>query len=84
VPKVRSGAVEVDLPAIRKAADVVDAMGAVIAAAAAGDLTLEEARGFAELLDAHRRALETQELAVKVQLLEAALDPKLPKGRYGL
>lgn len=87
VPKVRSGAVELELPEMAKAADVVEAMGAVIAAAAAGELTLEEARQFAELLDAHRRAIETQDLAVKVQLLEAALQedqPRKPRGRMGL
>jgi hypothetical protein len=48
----RSGrTVEIDLPAVRKADDLVAACAAVIESAAAGQLTLQEARGFMELLD---------------------------------
>lgn len=62
--------VEIDLPAIRRADDLVQACSTVIEAAAAGRLTLQEAREFMELLDAHRRAIETQDLVVRIELLE--------------
>lgn len=91
VPKLRGGpAVEIDLPRIRKASDVAEAMSMVIAAAAAGDLTLDEAKRFAELLDHHRSALETEELAVRIQLLEAEVARQVieldkgPKRKVGL
>ena len=61
--------VEIDLPAVKKADDLVAACAA-IDAAAAGQLTLQEAREFMELLDAKRKAIETQDLVVRIELLE--------------
>ena len=62
--------VEIDLPAVKKADDLVAACAAVIDSAAAGQLTLQEAREFMELLDAQRKAIETQDLVVRIELLE--------------
>lgn len=73
LPRTRGRAVEFDMPAMRTPTDLVDAMAAVIAAAAAGDLTLGEAREFAGLLDQQRKAIESQELSVRVELLESEL-----------
>ena len=80
----RSGrTVEIDLPAVRKADDPVAACAAVIESAAAGQLTLQEAREFMELLDAQRKAIETQDLVVRIELLEQqraeAGRPKKPR-----
>jgi hypothetical protein len=73
----RSGrTVEIDLPAVRKADDLVAACGAVIDSAAAGQLTLQEAREFMDLLEAQRKAIETQELLEQRQRAEAAREKK--------
>ena len=71
VPR-RERVVEIDLPKVRKAVDVADAVAVVIAEAAAGNLTLPEAKDFLVLLEQQRKALETTELAVRLELLERA------------
>ena len=38
--------------------------------AAAGQLTLQEGREFMESLEAQRKAIETQDLVVRIELLE--------------
>jgi hypothetical protein len=81
----RSGrTVEIDLPAIRKADDLVAACAAVIDSAAAGQLTLQEAREFMELLDAQRKAIETQDLVVRIELLEQRQRAEAAKKKPGL
>ena len=62
--------VEISLPAVRNTDDLVAACAAVIDSAAAGQLTLQEARNIMELLDAQRKAIETQDLVVRIELLE--------------
>ena len=42
----------------------------MIDSVATGQLTLQEAREFMELLDAQRKAIETQDLVVRIELLE--------------
>jgi hypothetical protein len=66
----RQGMVELALPAVRCAEDVVSALAAVVAAVAEGRMTLDEAHSFARLLDVQRKAIETEDLAVRVKLLE--------------
>jgi len=70
VPVMRGPVVELALPSIRKAEDIVEACAAVIEAAAGGKISLREAKEFLSLLDFHRKAIETEELAVRVQMLE--------------
>lgn len=70
----RANVVELQLPAVRAASDVADAAAAVIETAAAGKITLQEAREFMGLLEARRRAIETQDLAVRIELLERDID----------
>ena len=70
VPVQRGAVVELALPAIGKADDVRTACAAVIAAAAAGQISLAEAREFMALLDIFRKSIETEELSVRIQLLE--------------
>lgn len=74
--------VQVDLPRLAKAGDLVDACAAIIEAAADGRMTLGEAEQFLRLLDVQRKAIETQDLAVRVELLEAEVVK--PKKRIGL
>src|SRR3954454_20679211 len=75
--------VEIDLPAILKADDLVAACAAVIESAAPGQLPLQEAREFMDLLETQRKAIETQDLVVRIELLEQqraeAARPKKPR-----
>lgn len=66
----RDRTVELELPAIVAAADLVAAAGAVIDQAAHGTITLSEAREFVALLSAHRALIETTELTVRIEALE--------------
>jgi hypothetical protein len=67
----RDRVVEISVPTVRKAADLVEAAAAVIDEAARGEMTLAEAREFMHLLDVERRAIETQDLAVRIDMLTA-------------
>jgi hypothetical protein len=62
----------VPLPLVEKAEDLARAAAAVIAGTAAGTMSLGEAEQFMRLLEAHRRILETTELVVRLEALEAA------------
>lgn len=75
----RDRAVEVELPAVVQAADLVSAAAAVIDRAAAGEISLSEAREFMTLLEAQRKVIETADLAVRLEVLEKAA-PKGPGG----
>lgn len=72
LPARRSRAVEVALPAIRKAADLVKASAAVIAAVSGGTLAMDEGRAFMALLDGQRRTLELADFEARLEALEAA------------
>ncbi len=79
VPR-RERTVELELPSIRKAEDIAAAAGVVIDEAAAGRLTLAEAREFLGLLELQRKALETSELAVRLEMLEGGLGGRDDEG----
>jgi hypothetical protein len=72
VRAARDRAVELVLPAAECAADLVRAAAVVIDRAAAGDITLSEAKEFMALLEQQRRAIETSDLAVRIEALEAS------------
>ncbi len=73
LPRARSSPVAFDLPQIVGANDIAKGTAAVLQAAAAGEISLGEAREFMALLEAHRKALETNDLAVRLQLIESSL-----------
>jgi hypothetical protein len=60
-----------DLPDVRNASDLVTAAATVIERAAAGEMSLSEAKEFMGLLQAERALIETQDLAVRLEVLEA-------------
>jgi len=60
-----------DLPPIDGAKDHPAAIAAIIAAVAGGQLTPAEANGLADVLEAHRRAIETSEIVERIEALEA-------------
>lgn len=62
-----------DLPPIRTAADVRDALAALAAATAAGHVSPDEAGGVANILAAVGSAAETAELEGRIAALEQAL-----------
>jgi hypothetical protein len=59
-----------ELPEAARAVDLVAGAAAVIRHAAAGDITLSEAREFMQLLEGQRRVIETAALAVRLEALE--------------
>jgi len=80
----RERSLSIDMRRIERACDLVQAVGDVIAAAAAGELTLPEAREFLALLESQRKALETADLAVRIEALEsAAVEERRSRRRTG-
>jgi hypothetical protein len=63
--------VELAVPVVAQASDLVTAAAAVIERAAAGEITLSEAKEFMALIDSQRRAIETADLAVRIEALES-------------
>lgn len=70
LPPRRSGRVRLRLPVIEKAEDASSALSRVLAAAAAGAIDIDQAGALGELIDKKRRAVETVELAERVEALE--------------
>ena len=69
-PPRKGRLVEIDLPTVESAADVLKALGSVVAEVACGNLTPEEGVTVAGLLEAKRKALETVELERRLAALE--------------
>lgn len=72
-PPRRGRPVNITLPPIRTVFDLATALGAVADAVGRGEVTPEEAASVTTIFDALGRAIETGELARRVQALEAAL-----------
>jgi len=79
----RERSLSIDMRRIERAHDLVAAVSDVIAAAAAGELTLPEAREFLALLESQRKALETADLAVRIEALEVAASEERRSRRRG-
>ena len=65
-PLPRNRPVQFDMPAIETAADLGEAMGAILQAAADGELTPDEATSIASLIETRRRTIETMELEQRI------------------
>ncbi len=74
-PARRGRAVELELPPVASAADLVPAMAGVAGAMARGELTPEEARATAGVLGLQCRAIEAAELEHRIALLEECTEP---------
>jgi hypothetical protein len=70
LPAKKDRTINFALPSIEDAAGVSAAMGSVLSAVAAGDITPAEAASLAALLETRRKALETRELAERIEALE--------------
>ena len=75
-PERKGRPLQFDLPPMETAGDLVKAMSAISGAMASGTLTTEEAAAAASVLEAHRRAIDTQDLAARVAALEAGQSGK--------
>ena len=75
LPPRRTRTIELALPALKSSADVSEALVTTIGAMASGSLTPDEASAVAGLLEAKRKALETEDLEARIATLEAKSDP---------
>jgi hypothetical protein len=69
-PARKGRPVRLALPALETAADLPAALASVAAAVARGEVTPEEGQAVGALLEAHRRAVETADLAARLDALE--------------
>ena len=69
-PPMKSRVIRLELPAVRSAADVLEAQVLIVGAMAAGDISLDEAKIVSEVLDGQRRAIEAVDLERRVAALE--------------
>jgi hypothetical protein len=69
-PARRDNPVALTLPEVTSAADASKAMGSILAAVAAGDLSPSEGGEVVKLLDAFTRTLEATEFELRLQALE--------------
>jgi hypothetical protein len=69
-PPGRGRPVQLDLPPIAGAADLVQALAAITDAMARGDISAEEAQAAAAVLDHHRKAVETLDLERRIAAIE--------------
>ena len=74
IAPVRKGRpVNVNLPPIATAGDVLGAIGATIEAMSQGDITPDEASVIAGVLEVKRKAIETVDLEARLSAVEAGL-----------
>lgn len=69
-PPRKDAPVSVTLPAVRTAADAVEASAALLEAVAAGEVTPDEAGRIMVLLTAHKQIVETGDLEGRIAALE--------------
>ncbi len=70
IPPRRDRPIRLDLPPTQDAAGVAAAQETVMRAAAQGELLLDEATALSGLLEARRKALETEDLEARIERLE--------------
>jgi Family of unknown function (DUF5681) len=70
VPLRRDRPVNFTLPPIKTAADALTAIGALVSAVAAGDITPSEAAELSKLIDGNVKSLEVTDLAERITKLE--------------
>ena len=75
-PAMKSRAINLTLPTVETAADILKAQAATIGAMAAGEITPDEAATVASVLEAKRRAIETVQLEERVMRLEQQAEGK--------
>lgn len=69
-PPRKSRPIQIDLPDVSDARGVALAQAAVVTAVAGGEITPDEGTALSGLLEARRRAIETEELEARIRRLE--------------
>jgi hypothetical protein len=69
-PLPRNRPVQFTMPAIKTTADLAEAMGTILQAAADGSVTPDEAVAIGSLIEIRRRTIETVEHAARIAALE--------------
>ncbi len=69
-PDAKDRTVQFGLPAIETVADTIKALGAILAAVAAGNITPAEGQQVASVVESYRRAIETVDLESRIAALE--------------
>ena len=72
-PARKSRPIQIDLPPATDARGVAAGQATVVASVAGGEITPDEGMALSGLLEARRRAIESEELAARLQRLEAAV-----------
>lgn len=62
------------LPSVRCAQDVPKATAAIVVAVTEGAITPEEGQALSSLIEAHRKAIETNELEARIRALETNVE----------
>ena len=75
-PSRKGARIAFDMPAVKSAADLPGAIAAINRQTADGDISPDEASVIVGLLDAQRKAIETNELADRLAALEARMSGK--------
>jgi hypothetical protein len=75
LPKERS--VRVDLPAMERASDAVDALGAIIDAVGSGRIAPSEGSALASLVAAYARTINVEDLELRLDVVERKLQRTL-------
>jgi hypothetical protein len=70
IPLRKGRPVQLALPAVRAAGDLLAAQSTLIQALAEGEVTAEEAAAVSSVLEGQRKMIETEELATRLQRLE--------------
>mgnify|MGYP006099144839 CR=1 FL=1 len=73
IPIKREHTISLDLPPLEGSQDSLKAIGAVLAAVAASEITPSEGQAVASLLETHRRAFEVEALELRLEVLETQL-----------
>jgi hypothetical protein len=77
-PERKGRPVEVALPPVASAADLVPALAAVVAAMGRGELTPEEAQAVCAVLELQRKTIESAQLEARVAALEECVPGAAP------
>ncbi len=76
LPPRKDALIELELPKVEKAEDVVSAISAIMEAVARGELTPSEGRILTGMVDNLRKGIETTELEAKLSHLESILESR--------
>jgi hypothetical protein len=72
VPLRKGRPMAFELPSTRTAGELVEAMAEVVRGTSSGELTVDEAAGFAQVLEAQRKIIETSDIEERLRRIEEA------------